>query len=209
MNKNVERGQATRAHLVDVATRLFAAHGYDDTSINMVQAESGVSRGSLYHHFPGKDALFWAVLEGVAARVGGQLAEVEADAPDPVAAMRAGLLEWIRVAADPEVRQIGLIDAPAVLGWQRWRELDEQGSLGFIRAALEYAAEAGRIEGRHVDSFAHLVLAAANETAMMIARADDPAAALGAGESAFADFLDRLLGAAGGPDGDRESRLTD
>jgi AcrR family transcriptional regulator len=209
MNKNVERGQATRAHLVDVATRLFAAHGYDDTSINMVQAESGVSRGSLYHHFPGKDALFWAVLEGVAARVGGQLAEVEADAPDPVAAMRAGLLEWIRVAADPEVRQIGLIDAPAVLGWQRWRELDEQGSLGFIRAALEYAAEAGRIERRHVDSFAHIVLAAANETAMMIARADDPAAALGAGESAFADFLDRLLGGAGGPDGDRESRLTD
>jgi AcrR family transcriptional regulator len=194
MNKNVERGQATRAHLVDVATRLFAAHGYDDTSINMVQADSGVSRGSLYHHFPGKDALFWAVLEGVAARVGEQLAAAEAGAPDPVAAMRAGLLEWIRVAADPEVRQIGLIDAPAVLGWQRWRELDEQGSLGFIRAALQYAAEAGRIEGRHVDSFAHLVLAAANETVMMIARADDTAAAVSIGESAFASFLDRLLG---------------
>jgi len=208
MNKNVERGQATRAHLVDVATRLFAAHGYDDTSINMVQAESGVSRGSLYHHFPGKDALFWAVLEGVAARVGGQLAAAEADAPDPVAAMRAGLLEWIRVAADPEVRQIGLIDAPAVLGWQRWRELDEQGSLGFIRAALEYAAEAGRIEVRHVDSFAHIVLAAANETAMKIARADDTAAALSAGESAFADFLDRLLGDPERPRSDPQSQLS-
>ena len=208
MNKNVERGQATRAHLVDVATRLFAAHGYDDTSINMVQAESGVSRGSLYHHFPGKDALFWAVLEGVAARVGGQLAAAEADAPDPVAAMRAGLLEWIRVAADPEVRQIGLIDAPAVLGWQRWRELDEQGSLGFIRAALDYAAEAGRIEGRHVGSFAHIVLAAANETAMKIARADDTAAALSAGESAFADFLDRLLGDPERPRSDPQSQLS-
>lgn len=208
MNKNVERGQATRAHLVDVATRLFAAHGYDDTSINMVQAESGVSRGSLYHHFPGKDALFWAVLEGVAARVGEQLAAAEADAPDPVAAMRAGLLEWIRVAADPEVRQIGLIDAPAVLGWQRWRELDEQGSLGFIRAALEYAAEEGRIEGRHVDSFAHLVLAAANETAMMIARADDTGAALSAGESAFADFLDRLLGGPGRTGSGRQGHLS-
>ena len=208
-NKNVERGRATRAHVIEVATRLFAEQGYDGTSIEAVQAAAGISRGSLYHHFPGKDALFWAVLEGVAARVGGQLAAAEADAPDPVAAMRAGLLEWIRVAADPEVRQIGLIDAPAVLGWQRWRELDEQGSLGFIRAALAYAAEAGRIEARHVDSFAHIVLAAANETAMKIARADDTAAALSAGESAFADFLDRLLGGAGGPDGDRESRLTD
>jgi hypothetical protein len=87
-----------------------------------------------------------------------------------------------------------LIDAPAVLGWQRWRELDEQGPLGAIRDALGYAAATGRIEHDHVDTFAHIALAAANEVAMMIARADDPAAALTAGESAFAEFLDRLLG---------------
>jgi AcrR family transcriptional regulator len=61
MNKNVERGQATRAHLVDVATQLFAAHGYDGTSIEAVLAEAGVSRGSLYHHFAGKDARCWRV----------------------------------------------------------------------------------------------------------------------------------------------------
>jgi AcrR family transcriptional regulator len=194
VNKNVERGQATRAHLVDVATRLFAAHGYDGTSVKMVLAESGASRGSLYHHFPGKDALFWAVLEEVAARVGRQVADAERDAPDPVAELRAGCLAWIRLAGDPVVRQTVLIDAPAVLGWQRWRELDEQGSLGWIRAALAYAAEAGSIERRHVDAFAHIVMAAVNEVALMIARADDPAAALGAGESAIAEFLDRLVG---------------
>lgn len=197
MNKNVERGQATRAHLIDVATRLFTERGYDGTSIEAVLAGSGVSRGSLYHHFPGKDALFWAVLEGVATRVGGQLAEAEKEAPDPVAALRIGCLAWIRLAGDPEVRQIALIDAPAVLGWQRWRELDEQGSLGWIRAAVAYAAEAGSIERRYVDVFAHIVQAAINEVALMIARADDPAAAASVGESAVADFLDRLLSPAG------------
>ena len=194
MNKNVERGQATRAHLIDVATRLFAAHGYDGTSITAVLTDSGVSRGSLYHHFAGKDALFWAVLEGVGARVAQRGAEATRDAQDPVAALRAGCLAWIRMAGDQDVRQIMLIDAPAVLGWQRWRELDEQGPLGEIRAALAYAAEAGSIERRHVDTFAHIVLAAANEVALMIARADDPAAALSVGESAVAEFLDRLLG---------------
>ena len=194
MNKNVERGQATRAHLVDVATRLFAERGYDGTSIEAVLAEAGVSRGSLYHHFPGKDALFWAVLEGVAARVGQQLADATRDAPDPVAALRAECLAWIRLADDQVVRQTALIDAPVVLGWERWRELDEQGSLRPIRAALDYAAEAGRIEPRHVDAFAHIVLATINEVALMIARADDPAATLTAGESAVAEFLDRLLG---------------
>jgi hypothetical protein len=122
------------------------------------------------------------------------VADAERDAPDPVAALRAGCLAWIRLAGDPVVQQTVLIDAPAVLGWQRWRELDEQNSLGPIRAALTYAAEAGSIERRHVDTFAHIVLAATNEVTLMIARADDPAAALGAGESAVAEFLDRLLG---------------
>jgi AcrR family transcriptional regulator len=194
MNKNVARGQATRAHLIDVATLLFTERGYDGTSIEAVLAESGVSRGSLYHHFPGKDALFWAVLEGVATRVGEQLADATRDIQDPVAALRAECLAWIRLAGDPVVQQTALIDAPAVLGWQRWRELDEQSSLGPIRAALAHAAEAGRIERRHVDTFAHIVLSATYEVALMIARADDPAAALSAGESAVAEFLDRLLG---------------
>jgi AcrR family transcriptional regulator len=193
MNKNVERGRATRAHLVDVATGLFAERGYDGTSIEAVLADAGVSRGSLYHHFPGKDALFWAVLEGVAARVGQQLVDAERDAPDPLAALRAWCLEWIRLAGDPVVQQTLLIDAPAVLGWERWRELDEQANLGWIRAALAYAAGAGYFERRHVDAFAHIVMAAVNEVALMIARADDPAAALTVGEAAVAEFLDRLL----------------
>jgi AcrR family transcriptional regulator len=194
INKNVERGRATRARVIEVATRLFAEHGYDGTSIEAVQAASGVSRGSLYHHFPGKDALFWAVLEEVGARVGQEGADLARDATDPVAMLRAGGLAWIRQAGNPVVRQIMLIDAPVVLGWQRWRELDEQGPLGVIRDCLAYAAETGRIEHRHVDTFAHIVLAAANEVAMVIARADDPAVAIAAGESAFAEFLDRLLG---------------
>jgi AcrR family transcriptional regulator len=194
MNKNVERGQVTRAHLIDVATRLFAERGYEGTSIELVLAESGVSRGSLYHHFPSKEALFWAVLESIAAGVGQQLADAERDAPDPVAKLRAGCLAWIRLAGDPVIQRTVLIDAPAVFGWRRWRELDEQASLGEFRAALAFAAEAGRIERRHVDVFAHVVLAAINEVALLIARADDPAAALTAGESAVAEFLDRLVG---------------
>ena len=194
MNKNVERGAATRAHLVEVATRLFSERGYDGTSIEAVLAESGASRGALYHHFPGKDALFWAVGESVGARIGAEVIAAMADAGDPVAELRAGSLAWIRLACDPVVRQIVLIDAPAVFGWQRWRELDEQGNLGVIRAALAYAAEQGRIDPGHVEAFAHIALAAANEVAMMIARSDDPAAALNAEEGAFAEFLDRLVG---------------
>src|ERR1700755_618878 len=166
MNKNVERGRATRAHVLEVATRLFAEHGYDGTSIETVQASAGVSRGSLYHHFPGKEALFWAVLEEVGARIARQEEDIARDAPDPVAELRAGALAWIRLAGDPVIRQVVLVDAPLVLGWERWRELDEQGNLGVIRTALTYAPEQGRLDRRHVDAYAHIVLAAANEVTM-------------------------------------------
>jgi AcrR family transcriptional regulator len=194
MNKNVDRGQVTRAHLVDVAKCLFGARGYDGTSIEAVLAEAGVSRGSLYHHFRGKDTLFLAVLEDVGVAVSGQIAAAMKDATDPVAALRAVSRVWFRLAADPVLQQILLIDAPTVLGWQRWRDLDEQSSLAVIRPALSYAADAGCIERRHVDMFAHIVLAASNEVALMIGRAEDPAVALSAGESALMEFLDRLLG---------------
>lgn len=196
MNKNIERGQATRAHLIEVATRLFATRGYDDTSIEAVLAETGVSRGSLYHHFPGKEALFLAVLEAEGARLGTQMVAAIEGATDQIDMLRIGCATWIRQAGDPVVQQIMLIDAPAVLGWQRWRELDEP-ALDMIRSALGYAAGAGAVDPRHVDVFAHIVMATLNEVAMMIARASDSAAALEAGESAVSEFLDRLLGGLG------------
>jgi AcrR family transcriptional regulator len=196
MNKNIERGQATRVHLIEVATRLFAAQGYDGTSIEAVLAESGVSRGSLYHHFPGKEALFLAVFEALGDRLGADMTAAIQDAANPVEMLRTACVAWIRQAGDPVVQQIMLIDAQAVLGWQRWRELDEP-ALAMIRHALGYAAEAGAVDPRHVDVFAHIVMATLNEVAMMIALADDSAAELKAGESAVGDFLDRLLGGLG------------
>src|ERR1700753_27425 len=198
MNRNVERGQATRTQLIEVATGLFATRGYEGTSIEAVLAESGASRGSLYHHFAGKDALFLAVLEDVGTTVTAQVTAAMRDAGDPVTELRAGLLAWIRLAGDPVIRQVMLIDAPIVLGWERWRglEREERGPRGFIRAALAYAAGQGRLNPAQVDTFAHIVLAAANEVTLLIARADDPAAALRAGESAFNGFLYRMLGPA-------------
>jgi hypothetical protein len=97
------------------------------------------------------------------------------------------------MATDHEVQQIVLTDASAVLGWQRFRELDEQHVLGDIRAALAATAQLGRLDVRHVDMFAHLMLAAINEMALVVARSTDPAAALPEAEAAFNDFVRRLL----------------
>ena len=193
MNRNVARGRETREQFVRVATRLFTTHGYEGTSIETVLQETGASRGSLYHHFPGKEALFRAVLQDLEVRVIAEVTGEVAELTDPVEALRTACLGWIRLAGDPEVQQIVLIDAPAVLGWQRFRELDEQNVLGQFRSALAAASAMGRVEARHVDVFSHLVLAAVNEAAMLVARSPDPAAAMPGAQDAFEEFLRRLL----------------
>jgi AcrR family transcriptional regulator len=178
--------------LIAVATRLFASRGYEDTSIEAVLREAGVSRGSLYHHFAGKDALFEAVLEEVEARVGAQTVEAGLGAAGPAEALRAGCLAWIRLAGDPAVQRILLIDAPSVLGWERWRALDER-PWSLIRTALQAVADDGILRPDLVDTLAHVVLASVNEVALLVARSDDPAAAMQAGTDTIDELLQRLL----------------
>jgi AcrR family transcriptional regulator len=191
-NKNVARGEATRAHLIAVATRLFASSGYEDTSIEAVLQEAGVSRGSLYHHFTSKEALFEAVLEDVGARVGAQTTQAALEADGPAAALRAGCLAWIRLAGDPVVQRILLIDAPSVLGWKRWRALDER-PLGMMKGALQAVADEGGLRPDLVETLAHVLLASIDEVALLVAGSDDPAAAMKAGAETIDELLRRML----------------
>ena len=193
-NKNVARGEATRGQLIAVARRMFADRGYEDTSIEAVLREAGVSRGSLYHHFASKEALFEAVAEDVETTVGEQTIAATAGTDGPVAALRAGFLAWIRLAGDPVVQRILLIDGPSVLGWERWRAMEERHALGGIRAVLQAIAAEGRVRPELVDTLANVLLASVNEVALLVARSDDPEAAMKAGEDAVDELLRRLLG---------------
>jgi len=194
VDRRQDRGQATRDQLVTEATRLFAERGFDATSVEAVLDAAGVSRGSLYHHFKSKEALFEAVLDAAEVRIGEATLLAAAGAgDDPVAVLRAGALEWIRLAGDPVVQRIVLIDAPAVLGWERWREIEEQNALGNLRFAMQAVADDGRIDATLVDPFAHMLLAAINELALIVARAADTAAAQHQAETAVDELLTRLL----------------
>jgi AcrR family transcriptional regulator len=189
MSRNLARGEATRQELVEAATRLFAERGYEDTSIEAVLGEAGVSRGALYHHFAGKEALFEAVLEEVERGVAQAVVDAVTGVTDPVAALRQGTKAWLELTTDPVVRRISLVDAPAVVGWEKWRGIDERHGFGLTKHALESLAEAGHVRPELVDVLAHVLLAALVEVALLIARSDDPVAARKAGEAA----IDRLL----------------
>ena len=193
-NRNVARGEATRAQLIAIATRMFADRGYEDTSIEAVLREAGVSRGSLYHHFPSKEALFEAVAEDLETSVGAQTVAAADGIDAPVDALRAGFLAWIRLAGDPVVRRILLIDGPSVLGWERWRAMEEDHALGLIRLVLQAIAEEGKLRPDLVGTLAHVLLASVNEVALLVARSDDKEAAMKAGSDAIDELLERLFG---------------
>lgn len=84
---------------------------------------------------------------------------------DPAEALRAGCLAWLNRAIDPALQRIVLLDAPAVVGWTRWRELDEQHTLGATKLTLRKLAQDGWPPVDVTDSLAYLVLAAVGETA--------------------------------------------
>ncbi|MCK2221593.1 TetR/AcrR family transcriptional regulator [Actinomadura sp. ATCC 31491] len=186
MNLKADRAAATRDRVLTIATRLFAERGYDDTPIEAVLQETGLSRGALYYHYAGKEALFEAVLEAQEAAVGVQITEAVGGVGDPAESLLTGVLAWIRLAADPVVRQIILIDAPAVLGWERWRALEERYSFGMLKAALQATRS---VPPGYLDLYAHMLLAAINESVLLVARGGDRPAA----EAAVEEFLRRLL----------------
>ncbi|MDL4861371.1 TetR/AcrR family transcriptional regulator [Halomonas elongata] len=54
---------AKRDDILATATRLFGEHGYHAVGVDRIRDEAEVSKMTLYHHFPGKEALVEAVLE--------------------------------------------------------------------------------------------------------------------------------------------------
>lgn len=187
-------GISTRERIVTTARRLFAASGYEGTSTETVLQESGVSRGALYHHFATKEALFAAVLETVEVDVMLAAGRASANAEDPVAAICSAFAAFLNLACEQEVRQIVLIDASSVLGWQKLREIEERYGLGHLKEGLRVLARMGRIREDMVDVTAHMLLAALIEVAFLVARAPVPGIAAESGRNAMNEMLERLLG---------------
>ena len=179
VSAKAERSEATRAKLVAAGRELFAERGYVGVGTEEIVAAAGVTRGALYHHFADKRDLFRAVHESMeeelVGRIGQALAAVGSD--DPMDVLRAAVPAFLDLAADPGLARITLVEAPSVLGWAEWREIDARYGLGLAEAALQAAVEAGRIAPQPVRPLAHLLLAAMGEAGIIVASAADPAAA--------------------------------
>ncbi|MEU9685529.1 TetR/AcrR family transcriptional regulator [Amycolatopsis japonica] len=186
-----ERSQSTQTALITAARTLFAEQGYAAVPADEIVRAAGVTRGALYHHFGDKQGLFRAVIEQIETEITEDLKTVLGAAGDPWTGALGVLSRFLDLCLRPEVVRIALTDAVSVLGWQEWRELENRYGLGLITEILESAAADGLLIDAPIPELAQLVLSACAEAALMIAHAEDPAAAK---EKALAALVALLSG---------------
>jgi AcrR family transcriptional regulator len=147
MVRNEDRSRETREALLTAAHALFALHGYGGTSTEAILARTGLTRGALYHHFRDKAELFAAVCEGLQAEAATAVLAAAEAASGPYDEIEAGCLAFLDFMVDPDVRRILILDAPSVLGWVQWSELDRRHGFGLLVQGLEAAVTAGVFKG--------------------------------------------------------------
>jgi AcrR family transcriptional regulator len=168
--------EATRAALLDEATRLFAERGYAGTSLEDVAAASRVTRGAVYHHFEAKQALFEAVLDAQETRAIAKITAA-ASAVDPLEAALQALDAFLDQCCDPVYGRLVWLEGPTALGWHRWREYEQKYAYGLVERLISALVDAGYLADQARASlirFAFWMLGGAGLALAEAAEADKP-----------------------------------
>ncbi|MFJ6655848.1 TetR/AcrR family transcriptional regulator [Streptomyces sp. NPDC091377] len=192
-----DRSAATRKALLEAGRTLFGEIGYAEVSTAAIVKAAGVSRGAMYHQFADKRALFEAVLEDVERDLVRSIGSAVAAAgpADPVESLVVGCLAWLDASAEPGVQRIALLDAPAVLGWERWREIEYRHTIGLMEERLAGAMAAGRIPPQATRPLALVLVGALDEASQHLATGRESPEAM---KSVIVQLISGLAGNTGG-----------
>lgn len=196
-SKRVEQGDATRAHLVAAARRLFGEHGYAATSLQGIVAAAEVTKGAFYHHFASKQEIFLGVFEQVQREIGREAFVVHldhesaSDANGPAVRdlsaesneqvwnhLLAGCRAYLELHTRPDVQRIVLIDGRAVLPWGDWHRIQRDHGVTLLRADLRRAMHRRILDDLPLGHVATMLAGALHEACILIAHADRPDAEL-------------------------------
>ncbi len=192
MAKQAERRAATTEAILKAGRRLFSEQGFAATTIDDIAEAARVAKGAVYHHFATKEAVFEAVFEQVSHDLVLEIDRAARTEKDVLAAIVAGTQHYFAACAKGHTCQIILRDGPAVLGWERWREIDARHFGGKIPRALAAAMDAGLIARQPVEPLARLLLGAVTEAAVACAGRADVLKAGGEYSRAFKSLLEAL-----------------
>jgi AcrR family transcriptional regulator len=181
----------TKETLIDIAEELFTAHGYAGTSLDAVVSRAQVTKGALYHHFSGKQAVFEAVFERVEASASAVILAATADASDPWEKARAGLRAYLGVVQEPTYRRIVIQDGPSVLGYERFREQEERSTFSNVLDIVRSVLTAGtwELDPGMLDTYTRIFFGALNAAGGSVALSDEPRMAAARVEAAISFII--------------------
>jgi AcrR family transcriptional regulator len=171
---NEERTRTTRRALVLAARERFEADGYAAVSIDAIAEAAGVTKGALYHHFPTKLAVYDAVVVDIQDELS---AHVDRSAKKAETAWDKFVDAWIafiEVAPEPGIRRL-MLEAPAILGYARWQEIDDEHNLPPIVEALEHLHRRSGLAFEPSADLARILLALSNALGTLVSQDEDPA----------------------------------
>ena len=192
MAKQAERRAATTEAILKAGRRLFGERGFPATTIDDIAEAAQVAKGAVYHHFATKEAVFEAVFDVVSRDLVADIDRAVRTEKDVLAAMVAGTQHYFAACAKGPTCQIILRDGPAVLGWERWREIDAQHFGGKFPRALTAAMDAGLIARQPIEPIARLLLGAVTEAAVACAGRSDVLKAGNEYSRAFKSLIEAL-----------------
>jgi AcrR family transcriptional regulator len=182
---------STKRALVDVAEELFTESGYAATSLDAIVAGARVTKGALYHHFSGKQALFEAVFERVENDAARAIQKALKGHRDPWEKATAGLRAFLEVVQEPRYRRIVIQEGPSVLGYERFREQEERSTfanvLEIVRSVL--AAGSWELDEDLQQTFARIFFGAMSSAGESVSGAEDPEQAAANVETAIGFIL--------------------
>lgn len=171
-----ERRAATIAAILDGARALFIAQGFNETSVDAIASEAGVGKGAVYHHFASKEDILDRLVDAMQGEIAGEVVAVASKGQDVLDGIGRGTFKYLTAITAPGTRRILLVDGPAVLGWERWREIDHKYFAALMRGPLD-AHLSKRMSPREVEAVGHLIAGAMMEAALVCATSAKPARA--------------------------------
>ncbi len=167
---------STKRALIEVAEGLFTEYGYANTSLDNIVAGAQVTKGALYHHFSGKQALFEAVFERIEAEAAKTIHRAIKSERDPWEKAQAGLGAFLRVVQQSRYRRIVIQEGPAVLGYERFREQEERSTYANVVEIVRSVLSAGtwELEEEMLQTFARIFFGSMSSAGDAVATSEDP-----------------------------------
>jgi AcrR family transcriptional regulator len=197
-SRRQQYSSATKRALVERATTQFSEHGYAGTSLDAIVAAARVTKGALYHHYSGKQALFEAVFATVEDDASRRIRKALRGTHDPWEKALAGLNAFLEVVQDPTYQRVVIQDGPAILGYERFREHEERSSYGIVQDIVGSVLEAStyELDDAMKQTFSRIFFGAMSAAGESVSSAPNPKAAVARIEAAIAFILEGLRGLA-------------